>query len=218
MAWRLSRWKLWESAMMLVDACCRNRTWSSSSWETWTLGTKWQQAPIAGASSKSAVLTGHYARACSWKRVNGARSPIFTRVRSALQCSGNMALAEVTPFQPPRVFCDWLWFVTTWPIITNFKNTLLWNFVNLFYIIITIIIMVIPIGNETCNLRLPIEFFERGNYGNGPYLSRIFAERPIHLLSMRSSVINNEYQAMWTNYILGLLQLKTLVTFVLMFT
>ena len=78
--------------------------------------------------------------------------------------------------------------------------------------------MVIPIGNETCNLRLPIEFFERGNYGNGPYLSRIFAERPIHLLSMRSSVINNEYQAMWTNYILGLLQLKTLVTFVLMFT
>ena len=50
------------------------------------------------------------------------------------------------------------------------------------------------------------------------YLSRIFKEWPIHLLSMRSSVINNEYQAMWTNYILGLLQLKTLVTFVLMFT
>ena len=105
---------------------------------------------------------GFDARACSWKRVNGARSPIFTRVRSALQCSGNMALSEVTPIQPPRVFCDWSWFVTTWSIITNFKNTLLWY------------------------LRLPIEFFERGNYWNGPYLSRIFAERPIHLLSMRS--------------------------------
>ena len=58
MAWRISRRKLWESAMMLVRSCCRNRTWSSFSWETWTLGTKWQQAPIiAGASSKSAVLT-----------------------------------------------------------------------------------------------------------------------------------------------------------------
>ena len=129
---------------------------------------------------------GFDARACSWKRVNGARSPIFTRVRSALQCSGNMALSEVTPIQPPRVVCDWSWFVTTWSIITNFKNTLLWYYVNLFYIIITIIIMIITIESETCYLRLPIEFFERGNYGNRPYLSRIFAERPFHLLSMRS--------------------------------
>ena len=85
----------------------------------------WNKMAASAYSRCLEQKRGFDGRGCSWKRVNGARSPIFTRVRSALQCSGNMAVSEVTPIQPPRVFCDWLWFVTTWPIITNFKKNLL---------------------------------------------------------------------------------------------